>query len=1377
MDQKLLDALNNLGQALEEIASALRSKSNDNSSATSDALKGGDFVKQIKEIHVGVQELAKDTKKILKNQETIIALSKKSSAGKKTDIERVGGDKKRESDMKRGIGTILLIAVAVLAIGIAFKLVGGINFLTVIGLSFALLVLSNAFAKIAALKLTLKEAAITSAAMVLMAVALTASSWIMSKIKPIGITQALTAILIGVGFSALSPAINKIIKGFGGMGWGGVIKASFGLVIVLPAIAMGITLSSWIMSKIKPIGIAQALTLILIGAGFSALSPAINKIIKAFSGMSWGGVIKAAIGLVLVLPAIAIGMTLSSWIMSKIKPISFSQGITAILIGAVFAVVSFGIKKLLRAFGGTGIFALMKAIVFLPLVMPAIALGIALASHVLQKTQPIGLSQAWGAIMVAFVFTVVSFGLKKIVQAVGKVKDPSRIALIPLLLPAMAVAIWLSSIALSKVQMMSFGQFLVSLGISILFIAFAFALKLMSKVIKKLSPKDVLLIPLLMTTMSMAVWASSHILKKTADIPFMMMLKILVFSIVFAIAVIVLAAVAWIIGKYFGVKNVLKGSVAIVALAGVVMMSSNLVAQGDYSKYPGWKWSLMTGLSLAVFGVVAWGLMKLPGGGVVNIIKGSAAILVLAATIMASSHILSVGNYGKYPKVDWAKGVGLSLAVFGAAAWLLGLSVFGPQALIFGAGLAAIAGVAGAIVVASKILTKGDYKSNYPNKRWAEGVAIALGAFSPIYGMLMKNAIFKMFGGGGVGPNDFAKAILTVTRGIVTAAKEFADPKNKGIWKKAPTKEWAIGVAIALEAFSPIYGMLMKNAIFKMLGSGGVGPSDFAKAIVTVTRGIVTAAQEFASPKNKGVWKKAPTKEWAEGVAISLDAFSPIYSMLLTNGIFKMLGGGGVGPDEFSKAIVTVSKGIISAAVVFADPKNKGTWKGGPTKEWAEGVGIAMGAFAPVYKMMVTGGIFKAFGVGGVGPEGFAKGVKTVSRGIIAAAEIFAKSKVTYSKGTYPSVEWGKGVGAALAAFAPLFRALSNDTGWFTDGDEVIRNMKKGVVMLAESIVTVGWKFTDAKGIDWNAYPSQKWGYNVGKAMKSWTGAIDRLRSYDVSSAWKARAAAKSMISLARVVSKDSKMFKVVMDTKFVTSLAPNVETFTDLLQMINSRTGFLGASVGLVKKVVLGIVDAARTVSRNSKIFNTKMDSNFMKSLSSNILYYMKIIGSIDKTKSGLSAFGGRNSGDPIMNMAKGMVSLAQAYDKLSASILKMSQAMSNFNEKKISQLERLSRLRPPGGYSGGVQTQFVQTQSAQQQGGSQQSGASVNVSSAAAAKKEKGPAAPQKGKYGDIYKQNDTIIDLLKDMNKMLGDGSNLDTSLMKYLGKKSKSSFDGS
>ena len=1307
MDQKLLSALSNLSEGLEAIADALKSKKG-NKSDTTEALQGGNFTKEIKAINIGVKQLMKDSKQILKNQETIISLSKKSSGDKKSEFETAGGDKKKESELKKGVGTILLIAVAVLAIGMAFKLVGGINFLSVIGLSIAILIIAKAFEKVAALKMSLKEAAIVSASLVFMAIGLTVSSWILKKMSPISITQALTMILIGVGFSLLSPAIGKIINAFKSMSWVQIAKAAIGLVIVLPAIAVGMTVSSWILKQITPISFSQALTMILIGVGFSVLSPAIGKIIKAFKNMTWGQVVKAAVGLVMVLPAIALGITISSWVLKKITPISFSQAITAILIAAMFTVLSFGIKKLLKAFGGNSIAAMAKAVLFLPLVLPAIALGIVLSSYVLKKTQDVGLKQAWSAIMIALIFTVISFGLKKIVNAMEAVDDPLAILLIPILLPLMAAAIWLSSMALNKVQMMTLGQFVVSLGISILFIVFAIALKIMSPVIKRLKVSDVILVPLLMTTMAIAVWLSSHILKKAADITFMMMLKILVFSVVFAIAVIVLAAVAWIIGKYFGVMNVLKGSVAIVALAAVIMLSSWMVSKGKYTKYPDWKWSLFVGLSIVVFGVIAWVLTKI--GGVSTYIKGGIAILIVAATVMAASHIVNVGNYKKYPSLGWTIGVGASLLAFGIAMGVLGLIVSSGIGLaVLAAGALGVLAVAGTIVATSHILAQGKYASGkYPSLGWSVSVGLAMTAFGGAM-VLLGGMIIASFGIGGMMLAAGAKAVLSVAQTIVDSSHILA----KGNWKKGPTVEWATGIAIALGAFSPIYKMLMNNAPGLFSKGGGVGPDEFAKSIVTVTRGIITAASELASPKNKGVWKKGPTKEWATGVSIALSAFAPIYMMLLKNAPGFFSKGGGVGPADFAKAIVTVTRGIITAASELASPLNTGIWKKAPTKEWGQGVGAALGAFMPVYAMLMNNASMKAWtGKGGVGPEAFAKAVVTVTRGIIAAAKEFGLNTAAFDEGQYPSVKWGQGVGGALQAFAPVFKALHEDAGIFTSGQEVIDNMVNGIVSIAGAIVRVAKKFSDTS-INWMAYPDKNWAWNVKAVALHYLWAVKNV-----------------------------------------------------------NEQGIDYMALSVFDSLVDRLARTARIMGQNQKYFNAKINPNFMKSISSNLFYYMAVAERL-KSKQGIgSMLKGALMGDPITNIANGMLQLAKAYDKLAISLSKLGKSMNGINDKKIAQMERMSRLSKgqSKGMFGSIGDAVGNVAGAV--GGLVSGALNMVTPGGGPGSKSAGKEIAKVGKYGNIHKQNDMIIELLMELNGKIGAGSNIDSAMLKKLNEKKDS-----
>lgn len=1098
MDQKLLNALSNLSDGLEAIAEALKAKSGDKS-PTTDALQSGSFTNSIKEINVGVKQLMADSKKILKNQETIIQLSKKSTGDKKSDFETAGGNKAQESNIKKGVGTILLIAVGVLAIGMAFKMVGSVDILSVIGLSIGIVLVAKAFEKVAALKMSLKESALASASLVFMAIGITVSSWVLSNIVTIAPVKALTAILIAGMFVVLSFGIKKLIGAF---------------------------------------------------------------------GSDIGKITKAVVFLPMILPAIALGIAISSWALSKVTPVAPEKAITAILIGGMFAVIAFGLKKLLGAFGGNSILGMGVAILFLPTVMGAVAEGIVRASSFLKGTEEVGWTQAWSAIMIAAIFTVVSFGLNKLVTAVAGIKNPLAILLVPLLLPAMAYAIQLSSDPLSKVTVMKMDQFFTALGISIIFVAFAFALKLMSSAIDKIDLGAVVKIPLIFVAFSTAIWLSSKILVKATVMEDDFLIKLLKMSVVMGIAFIVMGGVTYVLGKI----------------------------------------------------------------GFTNIMKGVLAIPVLATAIMLSSHILSAGNYADYPSLGWSFGVGSSLLVFGGAAYALGsiiMTGIGGVALL--AGAAGVLGVAATIVAASHILAEGSY-TKYPSLGWSTSVALSLGAFTT--GMvLLGGMIIASFGIGAAALAAGSEAVLGVAQTIVDTSFILA----KGKWTKGPTVAWASGVAIALAAFSPIYAMLMANGVAKIFGGGGIGPEDFSTAIITVSKGIIDAASFFADPKNKGVWKGGPTKEWAEGVGTAIGAFSPVYGMLLANGIADMIGGGGIGPEEFSSAIVTVSKGIITAAKEFAD------------------------------------------------------------------------NTAPFAEGTYPSAKWGEGVGGALLAFAPVFKALSEDTGIFNSNDKVISGMVNGILRIAGAIVGVAKKFSDPK-LSWTSYPSKNWSEMV-------KGSVIRY------------------LAVAKEI----------------------------------DEMGVNNWSLSVLQSTVEKMVRVAKIISTNSGLFNARINPNFMKSISSNLFYYMAVAEKLSAKKGGFgSMISNAFSGDPVTRMANGMLQLAKAYDKLATSLKKIGSSMDGINDKKISQMERMSKIQ------NGNRVNSAASETPVSVFGGAGSFMGTSVASPVGTRAKKSDTGAKSGKYGDVGKQNDMIIELLSELNNKLGPGSIIEAMAQKKLAEKKDSSL---
>ena len=1157
MDKRLLASLDNLSVALETIADILKKKQT--KSATGAALESGDFSKDMKQISVGIKSIKADTEKILKGQNAILELSKKKAADKKTPMEEAGGDKKKESNLKKGLGTIILIAVAVLAIGMAFKLVGKIDFLSVIGLGIAIVIIAVAFEKIAKLNMTLKQAAIASVAMVMMSIAVMLSSWALGMIRPIGITQAITGILIAGLFTVLSFGLPKIVKAIDSIK--NPIKTGIYLVLILPAIGLGIALASWALSLIKPIGFAQAITGILIAAMFTVVAFGIVKIIKALDNIK--NPVKTSFLLVLILPAIALAIAASSYILSYVKPIGFAQAITAILIAALFVVLSFGIERIAKALGQMEWKDIAKMPVFFTLIATAIAAS-------------------------AFIF-------------------------------AMAAPYFAEITFMMMLKVLILG---VAMGIVLVIVAFAM------KIMGSISWGDVIKVPALFTLLSLAIAASAFIIFKASGyingISFMTMFKLLVFSVCMAIAVVVTAIAMKIVNLLGGVMDYIKGGIAVVIIAATIMVASKILNYGDYKKYPDWRWSLGVGMSLVAFGLAAvvLGSIAMSGFGALAILAGCVMVLAIAATVMATSHILNKGKYDKFPPVLWALGTTAVMLPFGMAAVALGMiAITGLGAIALVAGLLMILGIAKTVVKTAEILGKGKY-DKAPPILWTLQAGAAMIPFG------MAAVALGMISISGIG----AIAILAGLLAIVLIAKTIvktSEVLDKGKYDGGPTLPWTLNTGLVMTGFG-LAILALGAFIVGSLGLGWIVLEAGAAAVDLVAESIVSASKIL----QKGKYTGGPTKDWAEGIAIALGAFSPIYGMMMASGIFSLFGGGGVSPADFAAAIVAVSGGIVTAAGYFA--ANTAAFVAGPSKAWAEGIGIAIGAFAPVYKVLQDSapGFFSS---GGPSVEAMSAAIMTISEGIVAAAVFFAGNTAPFEEGKYPSKKWGEGVGAALGAFAPVFKSLHEDAGMWTSGDEVISGMVSAVSRISWSLVDSATAFSSLKD-GWSAYPTTTWAEGVAASVESYMGVIETVKELSLADTFKVSMVIGQITGVARMLFDSKKYFEFKLDPSWVKNLILNAIPFAALAKEIDKLLGydektsiksggFLGfgqktttttvrkmKDVSIINRLISQIVDSAQLLWPNKKFFEFKLDPSWVKNLSISVLGYARLVSQVDK-------------------------------------------------------------------------------------------------------------------------------------------------------------------
>jgi hypothetical protein len=699
---------------------------------------------------------------------------------------------------------------------------------------------------------------------------------------------------------------------------------------------------------------------------------------------------------------------------------------------------------------------------------------------------------------------------------------------------------------------------MIGVAMGIVMVIIGFAMKMMGK----LSLGDVIKVPIMFTLLAVAIALSAAIFynyrKEIEGITFMAMFKILVFSVCLAISVAIMALGVMIVNKIGGPKDYLVGGISILIIAATIMASSLILGLGDYSdgKYPDWKWSLGVGLSLIAFGTAAviLGTIAMSGVGALAILAGGAAILVVAATIVATSLILRNGKYDKYPTLDWSLGVGLSMAGFGMAMGLLGTFILGSLGLGY----------------------------------------------------------------------------------------------------------------VALKA-------------------GG-------EAVLLIAQTIVDSSFIL----QKGTYTGGPTKDWAEGISLALGAFAPVYEMLTKGGVMDALFGSGPTPDQFSEGIITISKGIVDAAGFFAGTKG---FQGGPSKTWAEGVGTAIAAFAPVYAALNSGGFFSAK----VTPEDMKAGILTISDGIIAAAGKFNDPTVKFDVTKVPSVNWGKNVSAAIMAFAPVFDFMKGSS-MFKSNQGATDDMVYGINSVAQAIVTVAKRFASVKASVWNSYPKKEWISSVKSSIGSFVSIVNSLKDTD----W------------------------IELDS---------------------------------VNRVARRLVDTAQILAKGN--FTKKIDPNFIKNLSTNVIGFAALAKKLTDINKGAGLAKSLFGLDPVSQTANSMVKLASAYDKMATALKKFGGALASIDGKKVDIIRRLtgnmavlaamneqafSSMMSTLENKGSVFAQLLDSDKTKP-------GAVVGDNKG----KKAGPGVPKKpkGKYGETHQQLDIVIDLLNNINH---NTSSLDEYLAK-------------
>ena len=647
IDEKYIKALDNFTDALGEIVKILKEQQKSNKADTVNEFLNApmdnliEVVKDLKKVtQRGFNDVKSDNQKILKKIESI---KQQKESGMFDKIE----DPRNKNKIVDGIKVVILIAAGVLALGMAFKLVGKVDFISVMAISAASLIISSTFSRISEFKnMKFSQIVKISAILPIMAASLALSAFFLQNLPTISFAQGLSLLFIS---GALGISAVLLLKSLEKIGLKSLLLVPL-LPWILPFIAKGIVESSIILKDVERLSLGQVFSIALVGLAIGIAMYAVTIPLKHMKNITW----KEMLMLPLMITITAWSIVKASHILSNVEEIknplklvidSLAIGLSILaFVPAVYILGKMKFKDLV-----SGILAIV------PMTMVMKKSSIEFADFVPLK-HPFGLifsSLAIGLSILAFVPAVYVLGKMSL-------KD---VATGVLAIPFIVAAIVTSAYILKGLpDDMKYPPFMWSLGVGLSILVFLPVAYVASLIDKKSLLQSALAIPILALT----IVGVAYIFKL---LPKEMIYPSIEWSLGVGLSILFFGVLSIGVGLLFtataGVAAVgmALGLVAILAVALTIVETSKILNKGDYSKYPSFEWSKSVGLSLIAFSVAS---VVALGAGIARFLSGKDPLLPIAQSMVNVGNKLNEFDWtsAKYPSKEYTEGVGGLLIAF-----------------------------------------------------------------------------------------------------------------------------------------------------------------------------------------------------------------------------------------------------------------------------------------------------------------------------------------------------------------------------------------------------------------------------------------------------------------------------------------------------------------------------------------------------------------------------------------------------------------------------------------------------------------------------------------------------------------------------------------
>lgn len=416
-----------------------------------------------------------------------------------------------------------------------------------------------------------------------------------------------------------------------------------------------------------------------------------------------------------------------------------------------------------------------------------------------------------------------------------------------------------------------------------------------------------------------------------------------------------------------------------------------------------------------------------------------------------------------------------------------------------------------------------------------------------------------------------------------------------GNYSNYPSVDWATGVGLSMLGYLP--SVLITGAI----AATGFGALVIGAGILSMTAiagGLATVSHII----KKGNYTGGPSVEWAEGVGLSLMGFvDPI--LKLNPSLLGMLLG-----DTLSAKIDSIEKigeGLNKTSHKIAG----GNYTGGPSVEWATGVGLSLMSFAATMENIEPGLLDKL--IFGTSLQDKLDSMVTVAGVLPRIGQAVGRDTSMYSGG--PKPEWAEGSAKSILSFASALDTV--DTGWFSSN---LDGQLQGMIKIAGVLPELGKAVTSDTSM-YEGGPKKEWAEAISTTLNAFIGALD------VDDAWFGSnlderlldmiKIAKVLPELGKAVTNDTSIYSGGPDETWTKNVGATVTTFSNSISQLSENMTPSELSDMLLPMLNIGRIIRGYALLFNGVKFDNYPSIDWSKGMASFVSNFTSIKG-INNTK-----------------------------------------------------------------------------------------------------------------------------------------------------------------